>query len=264
MLHAPYMQVEVNSKSLSENAALLAQLQDIMLKIYSEKTGTSIEAMGEILNKETYFNADQALKAGLVTSIASDSVIPTRSPSTLNTLPHGVVAALFGAGSGGNNQVEPKEIPMTTTVKVAATAKQIKAAFPKAKADFIVRCMEKEMAMEDVAAEMTEELMEENQTLSAQVKAMEDELNALRAKAQEEQMVAKAKAEEEEMAAKAKAKSGIKPVSQGVPAGVSARAKWNEAIDSFVAKGLTRQKAVVAVNKNHPGLREQLLSEANG
>jgi ATP-dependent protease ClpP protease subunit len=270
MLHAPYMQVEGNSKSLSENAALLAQLQDSMLKIYSEKTGTPIEAMSEILNQETYFNADQALKAGLVTSIASESVIPTRSPSTLNNLPHGVVAALFGAGSGGNKNSQPKEKPMSESKPVAATVRQIKAAFPKAKETFIVRCMEKEMPMEEVTTAMGEELQEENETLSAKVKAMEEELSAMKAaKAMEDEQVqlalAKAKAEEDEMC-KAKAQqSGVKPVakSQTPSAPASARARWTGLVSAKIQSGLSREKAILEVEKADPNIRLEMLNEVN-
>jgi ATP-dependent Clp protease protease subunit len=264
MLHPPRLNMdEATSSDLDQKSVLLKQLEQSMYQAYANRTGKSIEEIKAICEKDTFLNAQQCVELGLVNRITQKPVVGRVFAKT-NKLPHGVVAALFGAGSSGNNHVEQKEKLMTTTTKVAATAKQIKAAFPKAKSDFIVRCMEKEMAMEDVAAEMTEELMEENQTLSAQVKAMEEELTALKAKAQEQELAAQAKAQEEEEM-KARAKGGIKPVAQGVSTsgGVSARSKWDSEVSAMVAKGYTKQRAVVAVNKSNPGLREQLLSEAN-
>ena len=115
--------------------------------------------------------------------------------------------------------------------------------------------------MEEVAAEYSEELEEENDTLSAKVKAMEEELEAMKAKAMEDEETAKAKAEEEE--ARAKAKSGVRPVAKGQAIVTNARAQWTSGISAFVAQGMTKQKAAIAMNRENPGLREQMVQEAN-
>jgi hypothetical protein len=150
---------------------------------------------------------------------------------------------------------------MSETQKpVAATVSEIKRKFPKAKADFIVKCMEKEMAMEEVATTAMEETMMENETLSAKVAAMEQELMALKAKAMETEV----EPEEEKPMMAAKAKAGVAPIAKSKSAGgVSAKARWKDAINTYVAKGFARDKAIVSVDRDHPGLREQMLTEVN-
>lgn len=43
----------------------------------------------------------------------------------------------------------------------------------------------------------------------------------------------------------------------------SATDRWNEAISAKVAKGMAKQAAIGAVNKEQPGLRQQMVAEAN-
>lgn len=154
---------------------------------------------------------------------------------------------------------------MSESKPVAATVKQIKAAFPKAKETFIVRCMEKEMPMEEVSTAMTEEVEKENETLSAKVAAMETELMAFKAKAMEEEQLALATAKAcEEEEAKAKAKSGVRPVAKGNGSSVtSARAKWNGLVSAKIQSGLSREKAILEVEKADPNIRLEMLNEVN-
>jgi uncharacterized phage infection (PIP) family protein YhgE len=241
-----------------------------MIQAYAQKSGKPLDEIERMMKAETFLSAQECVRLGFANYV-------TNTPKAcrkfeLETMPHGVYTALFSAGSGGNNNVEIKDKKlMTTQAKVAATAKQIKAAFPKAKAEFIVRCMEKEYAMEEVATELTEEVLEENETLSAKVKAMEEELTALKAKAQEEEEM-KAKYAEmeqkaqdmEEQLAKFQAR-GMRAVTQpiGTPSKESARAQWQAEVESHVAKGLSRANAVIAANRAKPGLREKMIAECN-
>ena len=147
---------------------------------------------------------------------------------------------------------------------VAATVQEIKRKFPKSKSDFIIKCMEKEMAMEDVATAAMEETMMENETLSAKVQAMEEELKALKANAMEVEVeedddveqVAKAKAK-----AKAKA-TGVQPVARATTSDVTAQAKWKSEVASRIKAGMSRERAIVAVERECPGLRQRMLEEA--
>jgi hypothetical protein len=182
-------------------------------------------------------------------------------------MPHGVVAALFGAGSDGENR-ETEGKPMSTA-PVAATIQEIKAAYPKAKADFIVKCLERSLPMASVATAAAEEMMSENEELMAKCKAMEEELVKYKAMEsespddEEEKPEAKAEKDEEEKP-EAKAKSGVKPVAKARTSGPSASARWNQAVDAAMAKtGNNKMKAVALANRNHPGLREAFLAEAN-
>jgi ATP-dependent protease ClpP protease subunit len=260
MLHSPYVAIEGNDEELAKQSQLLSQLKGNMVQAYCSKTGKTPDEVQAILSRESYFNASEAVAAGLANRITSAPIVG-RVFAQVKDMPHGIVQALFGAGPSGDNREPTKEQSMSESQKpVAATVTEIKRKFPKAKADFIVKCMEKEMAMEDVATAAMEETMAENETLSMKVQAMEQELAALKAKAMEVEV------EEEEAPAPAvaKAKSGVTPVAKAkTPGSVSARAAWSNAIQAKVAAGVPRAKAILALEKEQPGLREAMLDEVN-
>lgn len=260
MLHSPYVAIEGNDEELAKQSQLLSQLKSNMVQAYCTKTGKTSDEVQSILSKETYFSASEAVAAGLANRITQTPVVG-RVFAKMKHMPHGIVQALFGAGPSGDNREPTKGKPMSESQKpVAATVSEIKRKFPKAKADFIVKCMEKEMAMEEVVTTAMEETMMENETLSAKVAAMEQELAALKAKAMEMEM----EPEEEKPMLVAKAKAGVTPVAKSQSASsISARARWNDAIQAKVKLGYPKARAVVAVNKENPGLRELMLSEVN-
>ena len=153
---------------------------------------------------------------------------------------------------------------MSNTQPVAASLAEIKAALPKAKADFVLNCLERQLPMASVMSEAAATLEEECMALRAELeqmksaKAMEEQ----QAKAMEEEPAAET---EEEPAAKAKAKSGATPVAKsksGAPK-VSAKASFNAKIDEKMAAGMPRAKAVRAVILDNPALQQEMLEEAN-
>lgn len=266
MIHNPYIEVEGDDEELARRSKQLGQFKENMIAAYAKKTGLPAQEIAELCKQETFLNADACVAMGFVNRI-TPTAVSGRVFAKTNNLPHGVVAALFGAGSGGNTNSQTKEKPMSESKPVAATVKQIKAAYPKAKESFIVRCMEKEMPMEEVSTAMSEELQTENETLSAKVAAMEQELQAFKAAKAEQELAAQAalaKAQEDEEAAKARAKSGVKPVAKSqAPVPSSARAKWQNAINAKIQSGLARPVAILQVDQEDPSLREQMLAEVN-
>ena len=146
-----------------------------------------------------------------------------------------------------------------------ATIRELKAAFPKAKAGFFVAMLEEEKTIEDATAEY---MVEQDD----QVKAMSDEMTALRAENDElkarlsamEEDNTVAMEEEEELKAVARAANIQRPVAS-VRTGVSrksAQSMWDEKVNAFVEKGMPRYKAVAKASRI-PGLREALVAEAN-
>lgn len=47
------------------------------------------------------------------------------------------------------------------------------------------------------------------------------------------------------------------------PAQPSATSRWKAAVDSHVSRGMRRDRAIVAVDRSHPGLRQRMIAEAN-
>lgn len=267
MIHNPWSVTEGDDAEHAKNAMLLAKLKESMVGAYTEKTGKSADEILSVMKSETFFNAQEALAFGLVNSIANQPVRATPF-ARKKDMPQRVFASLFEADVAGNKEPLQRKKTMSDSQPVAATIQEIKRAFPKAKAEFIVKCMEQQMPMPQVAATAMEETMSENDSLMARVNALETEMAAMKAKAMEveiepEEVMPAAKAEEVMPAARAK--SGVTPVAKAKTVGtVSAKAKWTQLIQAKVSTGVPQNKAVLFVNKENPGLREQMLAEVNG
>ena len=163
---------------------------------------------------------------------------------------------------------------MSTTQPAAASLAEIKAAFPKAKAEFIVRCLEKSLPMASVMTEalaaMEEELMQAKAKLAEYESSKEEEPIAM----EEDELSAEMEEEEEKPMAKAKAKakakstqrplSGVKPVAKPTQGGssMSAKAKWRGEVESRIKAGMSRERAIDAVERECPGLRHEMLEES--
>jgi hypothetical protein len=255
---------EGDDEDFAKQSALLGQLKSSMVTAYSQRSGKSEEEIKAILKDETYLNAQQAVEMGFAKRITGKPVIGRQFANT-STMPHGVVSALFNAGSGGEQRDKKKGQSMSESQPVAATLQEIKAAFPKAKATFIVSCLERSLPMASVATAAVEEMMTENAALRAELETMK----AAAAKTElpmedEEEMPAEAKGcamEEEKPAAKA---SGVKPIAKAKTGSPSARVRWDAAIDAALPKcNGNKMKAVALANRNNPGLREAFLAESN-
>jgi ATP-dependent protease ClpP protease subunit len=274
MVHEPASSVDGTASDLTKSAELLAKLDQSMVEAYARKTGLSESEARMLMQDETFLNASEALNYGFVTSISSRQVQTQIKPAARHEkLPQRVYASLFSGRSDGDKSETSEEQSMTTQ-PIAASIKEIKAAFPKMKAEFFVKCLEKELPLASVAKAAADELTAENEELTAQVAAMGEELAALKAKAMDDDKEeAKAMDEDDkeesmdddEEEAKAKASSGAKPVARAKSAATSktATVRWNEAVDAALVTAKTKFKAVAVANRKHPGLREQMLAEAN-
>ncbi len=262
MLHNPRIGIEGDDDELAQSAAMIADLKTNMVNAYARRTGKPVEEIQAVLKAETYFNAADAVAFGLADRI-TQVPIKGRAFARLESMPHGVVTALFGVGSGGDTDSR-KGAPMTESAPVAATVQEIKAAFPKAKAEFVLSCIERQMPMASVAAAAAEEMMRENEELKAQVASMQEEL--AKAKAAEcEQPEAEGDEEmpEEKTEAKAKAR-GVKPVAKATSGQPAASQRWQQAVDAAMAKcNGNKMRAVAMANQQNPGLRQQMLAEVN-
>jgi ATP-dependent protease ClpP protease subunit len=266
MLHNPYAMVEGDGKQLAKVAGQMDELRTKMVEAYAERMGASVESVAAIMAEETFLDAQRAVEIGLADRVTASSYKSSREIKSLHKLPHGVVKALFG------NSPEPaKEIPRMsqTPDRVAATAKAIKAAFPKAKAEFIVKCMEKEMTMEEVKDEYHEMSEADLELLKEQL----EEMATAKAAAEEELAKAKAKlaAMEDEMAAakaagpQARYRTGTPAVGTGTAAPAKASgAAWRDAVKAKLQSGYNRERAILMVDREDPSLRQAYLAEING
>jgi ATP-dependent Clp protease, protease subunit len=266
MVHEPASSVDGTASDLTKSAELLAKLDQSMVDAYSRKTGLSEAEARMLMQDETFLNASEALNYGFVTSISSRQT-PSRIKPTARhqKLPQRVYASLFSGGSDGDKSETTEEKPMSTQ-PVAASIKEIKAAFPKMKAEFFVKCLERELPLASVASAAAEELMAENEELLAKVAAMEEEMTSLKATAMEDDTPDATGGEgPAAMADEPTAKTGAKPVARAKsePTSKNATERWNEAVNAAMGTAKTKFKAVALANRQNPGLREQMLAEAN-
>lgn len=257
MLHNPYMSFEGDDEAFAKQSDLLKNVKGNMVAAYAERSGKSVEEIEKLLKSETYLTAAQAVESGFANRITATPVKKDRVLARVNEMPHGVVAALFEPATSGIKIDSKKGKPMSESGPVAATTKQIKAAFPKAKSEFIIKCLEAEMTMEDVGKEHASDTEKENETLSAKVAAMEKELGELKA-------LKACSDEEEKPEAKVAAKaSGVKPIAKAKTVSSSARDQWNEVVESNVKAGMDRMRACRKANLTHGELRAAMVAEVN-
>lgn len=288
MLHNPRVGMEGDDEELASTGAMIGQLKTNMIAAYAARSGKTPEEVAAILKAETYLNASEAVANGFADRV-TEKPVRARAFARLKNMPLGVVAALFGAGSRGNEEPPERKRLMADSQPVA-TIQEIKAAFPKAKAEFIVKCLERNMPLASVAAAAAEELMAENEELHKKVAAMEEEMAKAKAMEEEEDPEAMEEEDDEPSAEydeddpeamedkeeamararnrrKAKARerrTGVTPIARGTSGRPSAAARWDAAVEACLSKtGGNKMKAVAMANRKHPGLREAYVAEVN-
>jgi ATP-dependent protease ClpP protease subunit len=270
MIHNPYMQTEGDYAKLAKDAEQLAKLRDQMLAVYSDRSGKSAEEMEQVMRAETFISALDAVAEGYV-----DRVLPTARKSAAaakyqGNMPERVQSSLNASGHSSGETADQKEInPMSSNPKPVATVKFIQARFGKASSDFIVKAVAAEMTEEQVAEMYYSEMMTENEQLKAKIAAMEEEMVALKAKAQE-MTVTEVEEEDDEhekmvVMPAAKARPGVAPVASVAASRpvASAKAQWEGVVASYTAQGLKKADAARKAAREHAVLRDAVIAEAN-
>jgi ATP-dependent protease ClpP protease subunit len=274
MIHEPASSVDGTAGELAKSAELLTKLDQSMVAAYASKTGMSQDAARLLMHNETFMNAQEALDYGFVDSINASKVATRLTPQASHRkyLPQRVYASLFGDAPNGDKREETKELPVSDTQNVvAATIDEIEAAFPKMKPATVLACIKAKKPMASVATAAVEELMAENQELTARIAAMEEEMASAKSTAmeEEEEVVVEEEVdamEEEEVEAKAKARIGVKPVarSKSSSPAKTATATWEATVQACLPRtGGSKMKAAALANRENPGLRERMIAEAN-
>jgi ATP-dependent protease ClpP protease subunit len=277
MIHNPHMECGGDDTEHAKASELLAKLKQSMVSAYTQKTGKSEDEILAVMASETWVNAKEALAQGYVNSIAPAKAVEMRAVARLKNMPQGVLLSLRCDGpDAGDDRESTQEKSMSTATPVAASLAEIKAAYPKAKAEFVLRCLERNLTRAEIDTEMRASMEEElvalraeNEELKAKYKAMEEETllaqSEKEAEAMEDEEDPVAMDEEEKLAkGKAKAKLGVKPVAKGASASrKSAKAEWESRIQSAIASGKPRAAAIRSVVIADPDLHRRMLEEVN-
>ena len=79
MIHKVSVGVYGNADDLKKTVEDIEKLEQNVLQIYAEKTGKSIDVIQALVDKETYFTAEEALEFGLVDEIDETTVVENQS-----------------------------------------------------------------------------------------------------------------------------------------------------------------------------------------
>jgi ATP-dependent Clp endopeptidase proteolytic subunit ClpP len=268
MLHNPYTVTEGDSEELQKQADLLGKLRDSMVSAYATKTGKSREEVEAAMRAETWLDAREAQASGYV-----DSILPTARKSVAvarftGNMPERVNQSLNVSGdSSGETADQTETNSMSSNPKPVATVKFIQARFGKASSDFIVKAVAAEMTEDQVAEMYYSEMMTENEQLKAKLAAMEEEMVALKAKAQETTVAEVEEDDKEQMVTMpaAKARLGVAPVASVTASKpvASAKAQWQGVVATYTAQGMKKADAARKAAREHAGLRDAVIAEAN-
>jgi len=262
MIHDPRVGLmDATLEDLQSQADMMAKIRANYVSAMASRMGKSEEEIADAMSRETYYNANEAVSAGIATSIAQRRTMSLVAKYRVPNLPMAVASALV------TTETKPSE---GEAMPQPASIQEIREAFPKAKADFILQCVEKELPMASVAAAAAQELMTENEQLKSEV----EELRAKLAEYDKYELVEESddpamedmEDDDEEMEPMPEMRGGAKPVARASKSTLSGTAKkrWDEAIAKYLAEGHDRPKAVVLANRENPGLRQEMLSEVAG
>ena len=256
MVHNPHNQAAGDGDDMREMAGLLDGMKDQLANVYAKKSKKSKEEITALMDAETWMTGPEALAAGFVDEVTASLE----------------VAATFDA----KRFSKPPTIPeQKEPVMAEASFKDLKTAFPRASADFIVRCQAKGHDLNAARAEFDEEnakALEETEKELAESKAGFDEFkkNAEeKTKAEEEEKKeaeAKAKAEEDEekKAAEAKAKAGVTPAGGGSARGGSGSSSgFMACVKDRMKLGIPRAQAVSQTVQEEPELHKEFVQAHN-
>lgn len=278
MIHDPMLDLQAATvDDLKSATEMVSKVRLNYVEAIATRTGLPTAEVESRMKAETYYNADEAISLNLATTKsprrkASRALTASALP---DSIPKRVVTDLRASRKKTASKTPTKSNAMSETPQ-PATIEQIESAFPKASADFVLRCLKQSLPMASVATAAAEEMMAENEALKSQVEELTAKLSQLEAAAAASSPSAEEMSDDEEPMAEgmpeeqptAAAVPGTQPVQRasGTPGSsarpsTSARARWEQALSAELQHTNDRRKAVLAADSKHPGLREQMLEE---
>lgn len=128
MIHNPWGAAMGDAEELRKQAELLERIRENMVNAYSAKTGQSPEQIGEWMDAETWFTADQAQAAGFVDEVTDRLEVAASAKrfSSLAKFRNAPAALLTPAADrmeieNENPEAPAEEIPAATVVSESAS-----------------------------------------------------------------------------------------------------------------------------------------------
>ena len=255
MVHNPHNQVAGDGDDLRDMAGLLDGMKDQLATVYSAKSKKPKEEILQLMDAETWMTGPQALEAGFVDEVTASLEVAAEFDASRFSKPPTI-----------HQHKEP--------IMAAATFQELKAAFPRASADFFVTCQDKGYTLDKARAEFdeenakaldekTKELDDSKAEFEKFKKDTEEEAKAAEEEKKEAEAKAKAEEEEEKKAAEALAKAGVKAAGGGKAKGGRTASAFHDAVNERIKLGLTKAQAVAETVHDDPELHREFVQGVN-
>jgi hypothetical protein len=230
------------------------KLKDQLVAIYARRTGKPAEEISAWMDAETWYTAEEAIAAGFADRTEKRMAIAAAlDPARFHNLP----AHLRQSPVNIPPQVKEPSMAETNTAPQGpqpAAYAELKAAFPKATADFLTAQLDANATLDQARAAWQRDLEE-------RAAAAEARLTELQAKADE---AAKASAEALAKQQKQKPAPGCDGLPEGNAGGTSAGGcDFLALVDAEVALGTPRHVATAKVARRNPEARAAYVAAHN-
>jgi hypothetical protein len=215
-------------------------MRDQLATVYTAKSKKPKEEILRLMDAETWMTGPQALEAGFVDEVTASLE----------------VAAEFDA----TRFSKPPTIHNKEPVMAAATFPELKSAFPRAQADFLVTCQEKGYTLDKARAEFDESNAKALDETTKKLDASKAEFEKFKKDTEEE---AKAEEDEEKKAAEALAKSGVAAAGGGTAKGGRSASGFLTSVRERMTLGATKAEAVAETVHEEPELHREFVQGAN-
>lgn len=270
MIHNPMVNLSgADHNALASSLEMVVKIRENYVRAVSERTGQDSEEVSKAMDRETFYSATEAVRMGLASRVIDSRIESRVLASAKHNLPREVVTSLRGRPSVtlplARGDSAMSEDQTQSQAPRPATVQEIRASFPKARAEFVLDCLERQLPLASVATAAAEDLTAENEKLRSELKETKAELEEMKAKlvAMEEGKESPSMMEDKEEYRHPVQRGGAEPVGRvrrgsGVE---SARARWEKAIREAQDRTHDRKQAVILANRSNPGLREEMLKE---
>lgn len=106
-----------NKQDIQKTLNALETIDDSILSIYSEKTGQTIDQLKDWMNKEKWFNADEAVEFGFANSVKRDKAEPDETEESIEDIINSKVAIAMAAFSDALDKPIAKNISLVERLK---------------------------------------------------------------------------------------------------------------------------------------------------
>ncbi len=255
MVHNPHNEAKGDGNDMRDMAGLLDGMRDQLAAVYTAKSNKPTEEVLQMMAAETWMTGPQALEAGFVDEVTTSLEVAATFDATRFSKPPKI-----------HNEKEPD--------MAAATFTELKTAFPRASADFLVRCQASGYTLDKARAEFdeenakaidekTKELEETQANFDEFKKNSEEKTKAVEEEKKESEAKAKAEEDEEKKAAEAKAKAGVLPAGGGASRGSGASSGFMASVNTLVDRGMSKPQAVSQTVRDEPELHQEYVQAHN-